>query len=310
MVEQVKEEAMSAKSGWTEIGTLSDSKKAAAYKTQSFTGEIDGRPYRLIVVHSTSLDTLKQKTLAKRWEKQKEGLEKDCRELAGRDFACEADALKAIDLFVKKHKKKPFVLTGAVNAETVTSYPTRGRPRKGSIPESMENYHALVTVEESPEAMEHERERASLFVLLTNLLDAEEYPDVRILREYKEQNAVEQQFRFLKQPFILGPVYLKNKNRVEAMSFIFQLALLVAAYLAHRVRMSLKEEDRPLTIWDNRKTTKPSARALMEMCDSLVVVKHGQERQLANCEGPETLRVLDLAGFGKRVYLKPSGPFD
>ncbi|QGP93154.1 hypothetical protein MGLY_25540 [Neomoorella glycerini] len=64
--------------------------------------------------------------------------------------------------------------------------------------------------------MAHEKDLASTFVLITNLMDTEKYPDPKVLKEYKEQHAVEKQFRFLKQPVLLGPIFLKNKNRVEA----------------------------------------------------------------------------------------------
>jgi len=32
-------------------------------------------------------------------------------------------------------------------------------------------------------------------------------------------------------PFLLGPIFLKNKAQVEAMTFVFELALLIAVYL-------------------------------------------------------------------------------
>lgn len=144
-------------------------------------------------------------------------------------------------------------------------------------------------------------------MLITNLMDAEKYPDREVLKEYKEQNAVERQFRFLKQPFLLGPIFLKNKDRVQAMSFVFQLALLVAAYLEYRVRKSLEAEAVPLVLPGKRKSTNPTARALLEMLDPLLVVKQGQDRALINYHGPEVIRALELAGFGKEIYLTPAG---
>lgn len=39
------------------------------------------------------------------------------------------------------------------------------------------------------------RLRASCFVLITNILDAEEYPAEELLRDYKEPTAVELQFK-------------------------------------------------------------------------------------------------------------------
>jgi transposase len=117
---------------------------------------------------------------------------------------------------------------------------------------------------------------------------------------------VERGFRFLKSPFLLGPIFLQSKARVEAMAFVFELALLIAAYFEYRVRKSLKTETTPLILRDKRKSTKPTAKALFEMLDYLLVAKQGPNRILVNHHGPEVIRTLELAGFGKDIYLYPS----
>lgn len=66
------------------------------------------------------------------------------------------------------------------------------------------------------------------------------------------------------------------------MSFVFQLALLVAAYLEYRVRESLKREEAPLILPGKRKSHNPTARALLMMFDYLLVVKQGTDRALIN----------------------------
>jgi transposase len=301
---EVKEEAFRCGS-WQEIGSLSQNKNAAFYKSQSFVREIDGRPYRLIVVHSSALDKHKEKSLLKKWSRQREALEKAARELSRRPFACEADARKAIEIFRQEYRHQPFILNGTVTEELASSYPKPGRPRKGAEPQNKVVYYAYVQVEEDQQAMAHEKDLASTFVLITNLMDTEKYPDPKVLKEYKEQHAVEKQFRFLKQPVLLGPIFLKNKNRVEAMSFVFQLALLVAAYLEYRVRKSLEKEETPLVLPGKRKSTNPTARALLQMFDYLLVVKQGPDRALINYHGPEVIRALELAGFSKEIYLFP-----
>ncbi len=258
------------------------------------------------MVHSRALDQRKEKNLVKKWAKQKEELEKAARELAQRPFACEADAIKAVEIFIKKQHHQPFALSGEVTKELLTRYLKPGRPQKGTQPESTVVYHAHVQVSEDQEAMAHEKDLASTFVLITNVMDAEEHPDREVLQEYKEQNAVERQFRFLKQPFLLGPIFLKDNNRVEAMSFVFQLALLVAAYLEYRVRKNLEAEAAPLVLPGKRKSTNPTARALLEMFDPLLVVKQGLDRALINYHGPEVIRALKLAGFGQEIYLSPA----
>lgn len=60
-------------------------------------------------------------------------------------------------------------------------------------------YHTHIQIEEDREAIAYEKDLASTFVLITNLMDTQAYSDRAVLKEYKEQNAVERQFRFLKQ---------------------------------------------------------------------------------------------------------------
>lgn len=108
--------------------------------------EIDGRSYRLIVVHSSALDQRKEKSLVKKWAKQKEELEKAARELAQRPFACEADAVKAVEIFIKEQHHQPFTLRGEVTKELLTRYLKPGRPKKGTQPENTVVYHAHVQV--------------------------------------------------------------------------------------------------------------------------------------------------------------------
>ncbi|MCL4439545.1 MAG: IS1634 family transposase, partial [Firmicutes bacterium] len=230
--------------------------------SQGFEREIGGRTYRLIVVHSTALDKRKEKSLTKKWQKEKEELAQASQELARRPFACEADAAQAIELFSKEHQNKPFTFKGEITKELTVRHSQRGQPKKGAQPQESVIYRANISIAAEEEAMAQEKELASTFVLITNLTDTEKYPDVEVLREYKEQNAVEKQFRFLKNPFLLGPIFLKDNDRVKAMSFIFQLALLVAAYLEYRVRKSMETETTPLILLGKRKSTNPTTRPL------------------------------------------------
>ncbi|MGB9858768.1 MAG: IS1634 family transposase, partial [Moorellaceae bacterium] len=190
---EIKEEAFRL-GKWQEIGSLSQKKEAAQYKSQSFMREIEGRSYRLIVVHSTALDKRKEQGLLKKWAQQRGSLEAAARELSRRAFACEADARKAIEIFSQEHRHLPFVVSGTVSKEEIKSYPKPGRPKKGMLPQSKVVYYARIQVEEDKEAMAREKELASTFVLITNLLDAKEHPDREVIKEYKEQSLVERQF--------------------------------------------------------------------------------------------------------------------
>lgn len=66
-----------------------------------------------------------------------------------------------------------------------------------------------------------------------------------------------------------------------------------------KVRKSLKEEGTPLILAGKRKSTTPTARALLDMLGYLLVVKQGSDRALIDYHGSEVIRALKLAGFDK-----------
>jgi len=78
----------------------------------------------------------------------------------------------------------------------------------------------------------------STFVLISSINKEMAYDEKKILTEYKCQSSIEQRFRFLKRPVYLGPVYLHNKRRIEALGYVFILVLLIASYLEYRVRQA------------------------------------------------------------------------
>lgn len=300
IVAELKEQARHGR--WRPIGPLSEQHDAAVYRSQSYVRELYGHPYRFIVVHSTSLDSRKEKTLTRRWQKAQEELEHDVSALAKQSFACQADAEKAIVDFIKK-QKAPFFLTGSVVVEQTTKHARRGRPAKDATPIIEEKYFAHVEVlGPDQDRMKQEKEDASTFILITSLLDEHQYADEEVLREYKEQASVEKRFRFLKSPFLVGPIYLKNKSRVEALAYVFLFALLVATHIEIRVREALKKEGALLQHPDKRKIASPTAAMLLELLASIRVVRVGDQRAIAKPVGPHVKRILELAGFDETIY--------
>lgn len=305
LAEELKDLAWEQKE-WTVAGALSAKPNAASYRTQSFWREVHGKRYRLIVVHSSSLEKRKEKSLEKRWQREREVLEDEVKELLKRPFACAADAQKAIDLFLKEHQRSAYRLTGTVEEETVTKRTRRGRPKADDPVETEVTYRARIAVGETiPEVMEDMKNRASTFVLITNLLDPAVHPDAEVLREYKEQNSVEEQFRFLKSPFLLGPVFVKKNDRLRALGFVLELALLMAAYLRYRVKKALEKEGRPLVTPQKQKLDHPTVRVILDMLAEIMVIRAGHDRAIINRPGPEILRLIRLAGFHEGIYLAP-----
>ena len=130
-----------------------------------------------------------------------------------------------------------------------------------------------------------------------------------MLREYKEQIRVENAFRFLKDPVYADGIYLKKPHRVMALGYVFLMALLIYSLLQRRVRQNMLKEKEP--IWTNgkKRTMEPTANTVLEILKSINIVlistSSGVERAVADNQlDGRVLRLLRLAGFSERIYVK------
>ena len=292
---------------WEEIGTLSPDKNAAVYKVQSIKVKLGTRRYRFIIVHSSNLDQRKEKTLKRTAENEQKKLEKICKEIGKQEFACEKDANSYLRHMKKKHNGQFYKLEAEIIAEEKRGI---GRPKtKGNSPAKIV-YRIRVTVSSIDEtAWQLAKDRASTFVLITNLKDPKENTSETILRHYKEQNTVEMRFRFLKNPAILGQVFLQKPARVKALGYIFLIALLIFALLERRVRQNLATEGKALQLNYRSKVERPTGMLILQEMKSFTVIhityaSGKKERYLPSKTSKLQLEIIWLAGFDESIYLK------
>ena len=290
---------------WQSIGAVSRSKDAALYRCQSFEAEIEDRTYRFIVVHSSKLDGRKERGINNRLDKKEEQLGKDFSDLSKRDFACEADAWEVWNDFCSKSGHPCFHLDADVESferRVVRDKP--GRPPKGYQPESEVRYRIAPVLKRDEEAIGERKSRASCFVLITNIEDQEQWSDRRVLMQYKDQNTVEQHFRFIKKPKVTGPMYLKNPGRVNALGYVFLMALMIYSVMQRRVRNALKDEDQPMQIIGTKGTFRPTGNRVLEQFKKMKITRDEQGKR----EFPRNLkiprRVMLLLGVKPEIYLR------
>ncbi|HHY30021.1 MAG TPA: IS1634 family transposase [Syntrophaceticus sp.] len=292
---------------WQHLGSLVEKKDAAVYQVQSTVRELNGHDYRFVVVHSSSLDKKKEKSIKKMIETQRKELLEACNELAKRKFFCEADARKELEIFLAKHDTPLFELNTEIKEEQIIKRRV-GRPRKDEPINYQINYRAipsLVSVNE--QFVKDLKAKASTFVLITSILDDNEFPPGDVLREYKNQTAVELSFRFLKNPVYIDGIYVKNTERVVAIGYVFLMVLLIYALLQRRVRHNLTKETKPLIIPGKRKSFSPTGTMLLEMLKPLTIITFetdsGLMHQVAENQLTEDIRrLLHLAGFSEDIY--------
>ncbi|QSO52802.1 IS1634 family transposase [Alicyclobacillus curvatus] len=305
MCDKVKRSALE-KNRWEDVGRLGERQDAATYRIQSFYREMDGLRYRFIAVQSSALDERKRKRLEKLIETEYKDFAKVAAEESERAYSCLADAERAAAELSKSFKGYHTIEIQTNEEMEVLKRLTRGRPRKDAPAPTRKVFRNIVTIHEpSPEALEEARRVASMFVLITNVLDEQTMSNLEVLQAYKEQIEVEYRFRFLKSPYFVGPVYLQNPDRVEALGCLMLMAVILYATFEYMIRVQMVKESEPLILPGKRKSMRPTGLSMLEMFNGLAMVLiHLDERIIR--KGPQVdgqrERILNMLGAGTSVY--------
>ena len=144
-----------------------------------------------------------------------------------------------------------------------------------------------------------EMEKLGRFILASNDLSLD--PET-MLEYYKNQAAVERGFRFLKdKSFRISEVYLKKPERIEALSMVMVLTLLVYSVAEWLIRKRLKEQNTFVPNQVNKPTQKPTLKWIftdfMGVTEVKVDISGVVEVQLTNLN--ENARKI-LAILGRR----------
>ena len=147
---------------------------------------------------------------------------------------------------------------------------------------------------------ERKKRLASTFVLIYRL--SEDKSSEEILRSYKNQDKVEQGFKFLKQPLNLGPVYTKKPERVKALGYIFLIVLLLAKYLEYRVRVSMSQSGGILKV-GGQKVERPTAKTILEYLAEMSIMFIAGQLLLPTNIPEDVVRIIRWSGFDEQVYI-------
>jgi transposase len=272
------------------------------YRIAAFEAAYAGIAQRWLLVFSEQAYKREKKTLDKRLATQEEALHKSLRQSGNEVFACEADAQKA---FHKRQKAHPlFNLTAQITR--VEKYAQAGRPKAGQEKACI-GYQVQVGVARNAAAIAQLLETKGRFILATNDLDESNYPDARILADYKAQQTVEYGFRFLKNPeFLADTLFLKSPKRIAALMMIMTLCLMVYNISQHQMRQQLKDAGETLPNQLGKSTDRPTLRWIFQIMEGIASVRiFDHDRTLVHevVSNLNDLRLKIIRLFGKTACL-------
>jgi transposase len=259
-----------------------------------------GIDQKWVIVDSKEMHTRKAKTFDRRIEKDFDKAQKSLKKLGQIVFACEADAIKATDRWRSDH---PYFVLRNVKTSMIFRRigAKRGRPKKDEPLER--GYLIEAEVDKNEEIIANERARLGRFVLASNdrTLDGE-----LMLQHYKGQNAVEKGFRFLKdKSFRVAEVYLKKEERIDALSMIMVLALLIYSIAEWLLRKRLKETGQTVLNQLGKPTEKPTLKWVFQkfrnINEAIIEIKGSIHHEIINIESEQEM-IIKLFGANCKKY--------
>lgn len=276
------------KQTWDDYGILATTaptrnRPGVHYRGYETNVTLYGRTYRAIVVHSSAHDQRRQKRLDRELEGEHKTWTKKLAEIEKNLYFCSPDAEAAI---TRIREESPRYHHVEFTIEQRPLY-TRGRPKADGSRTVKQMRHVIKGVlKQKPEAISTMREQAGCFVLITNVPvegppnSNVPYDGKKLLQAYKEQNGIEHNFSFLKDPVLLNSVFLKRPERIEALGLILVIALLIWRLIELNLRSHIEKQHSTLPGWDNKPTQRPTTFMMTTKFDSIRIIKVGHRRAL------------------------------
>ena len=132
----------------------------------------------------------------------------------------------------------------------------------------------------------------------------------QVLDAHKRQPTIEKRFEQTKTVFEIAPVLLKNEGRIEALFFLYFLALLVQALMEREIRLAMQAEgieELPLYPEEraNRRPTSEQILRIFSIMERHVLLQEGRELQVFDPRLTELQKeVLALLDVPESAYCR------
>ncbi len=114
------------------------------------------------------------------------------------------------------------------------------------------------------DAITYARNTDGMYPLLTN---DRSLSNAQVFEAHKRQPSIEKRFAQVKNVFEIAPVLLKNEGRIEALFFVYFLAMLVQALIERELRLAMQREKiEALALYPEERTIqRPTAEQIMRL---------------------------------------------
>jgi len=230
---KLEQEAIEWQTGYTKPHSRRK-KELIIYRTHE-EHSTDG--FRIIWVHSSAKEVEDRKKRNRAIKEIKEKLALLSSKLNKFHLKTKVEIEAAIKKIDSSHMK--LFNTSLVENSIITKVKKGGgRPSKNSEYVEIEKIEYSLIWELDKERVAATAKHDGVFPLITNT----ELEGKEVLRQYKHQPYLEKRHSTLKSVLNVAPVFLKNPPRIEALLFLYFIAMMILGLMERRIRLSMKEE--------------------------------------------------------------------
>lgn len=219
-----------------EIASSRKKEKIVTYRT--YEAEKTDNGFRIIWVHSSSKEEDEKKSRLRRIEKACQALEELSPKLNAYHLKTKQKIQDAVDKICKGVKDfLPVKIITERKQIKVKISP--GRPSIKSVYKNKWKYKYSIEWKTDEKAISIAERKDGVFPLITNTsLDASE-----VLKKYKNQPFLEKRMYTKKTVLEVAPVFLKKPHRIEAMLFLYFVALMIVSLIERKIRLNMQKEE-------------------------------------------------------------------
>lgn len=232
--------------------TPSSRKQSETIVYRTYEGNSSKNGYRIVWVHSSS----KEQQDKNRRENKIAKVENQLTELSSRLNKYQLKSEQQIETAIKKATKNAsniFQIQLIEDKKIVQLQVGPGKPGPKTQYKEEENISYRLEWGLNHKAIEDLATRDGIFPLITNTdIKASE-----VLKTYKNQPYLEKRMYTVKSILDVAPVFLKKPRRIEAMTFLYFIALMIVSLMERNIRKKMAEEKvEKLPILPNNMNTK------------------------------------------------------
>ena len=270
------------------------------YSYYEVSNNYGGIEQRWLVVESQKRKVSDKTKLRQKVEKEKDLAQEKLRQLIKQEFISSEGAMEIANQFsqtLKYHQMTEIKISQGQSSSKKKK--SKQKENKSEIV-----YQITASLELNNQKINELQKRAGRFVLATNRLNKSQFSSDNILTKYKEQQAPERSFGFLKDPlFFANSVFLKTPERIETMAMLMGLCLLVYSLGQRQLRMSLKEAKTGVKNQLGKLTERPTLRWIFQCFQGIHLVILEGIKQVVNLKAERRLTLNFLPASCQDYYI-------